>query len=226
MTDVKEEVKGEVVQKLKELNLDPTQYIEDDFLVLYKGSFVDYKEIKDKFVEKVSAVYKGTEEENLKTATKIGIYLNLGGFAKTKKNFIKFGKELKALDDIARDLNIVNRVGGDALAAKRTDRHELTFARIAGSFADETANLLETKVNLVKLKGVGKYGFLNAYLCKDIDIDSLSKLYLAILDMESNWSKGRTNRFSDKVKKYHVLVKGKPEEFFNRIETRRIAFLS
>jgi len=101
------------------------------------------KEDRDLIYLKTYDIKEGTE----KIAEKIGIFLNINGTSKTRKNLIYIKDFSFSIDELTKKLFLKDRTNGDK---EKTDRSELTIERIAACYAEETSKYLKKTQEICK----------------------------------------------------------------------------
>lgn len=151
-------------------------------------------------------------------AARIGIYLNLNGTSKTRKNIIFLSKKAFKIDELTAALLLEDKTKGEK---EKTDRTKITIERIQACYAEETRIFLTKNEFLTKFPKLKNYGFTKSFYCYDVIKDRrLAKaVYSELLFFTKTWTgRGNPKRFADKMKKYYLTVLNKFADVFEEVE--------
>jgi len=83
-------------------------------------------------------------------------------------------------------------------------------------YVEETKRYLIDFPSLSRIPSLKEYGFTKSFFCKDVqESEEKAKIiYKGLLEFEKGWSGVKTNRFSEKMRKYYNLVLKKDYDFF------------
>jgi len=162
----KEEVKAEVSKELKEImdkeGIDINNYIIGDYFAIYYGNLVDYKLIRDRFLKEnlVNIVKSKTNIEA--EGEKIGIFFNLGGISKRRKQIITVEDKTYTQDSLISSLRIKDETIG---AKKDTDRKKkCNNCKITSNICRWNKKFFKSKSKIYKVDRLGWFRFLNFIL--------------------------------------------------------------
>jgi len=160
-----------------------------------KEEFEEEEDNKDKDIVYLKSfkIREGAEE----IAEKIGIFLNINGTSKTRKNVIFLKKLSYTMDEITKKLFLRDRTVFDK---EKADRKELTIERIASSYAEETARYLKKHKKYIKIKDLNHLGFTKSYFCNEVrkSQDLAEQVYKSYLKYAATWKSGNPLRFAEK----------------------------